>query len=37
MDAKVKPKKIKHYNKNIKIDEILDATYYDVYYIIDRP
>ena len=37
LNAEVKPRKIKHFNKKIKVDELLDATYYDVYYIIDRP
>ncbi len=36
-DAKVKVSHIKHYNKNLKIDEILDATYYDVFFIFNRP
>ena len=36
-DAKVKMKKIQHYNKNLKVEEMLDATYYDVFFIFDRP
>ncbi len=37
IDAVIKGRKIKHYNKKIKVDEMMDATYYDIFYIIDRP